>query len=251
MASLDNRCALITGAGSGMGRSHALLFAERGARVIVHDVNADGVAETADGVRVRGAKVATIVQDIRDTAAFRAAIGAAEKQIGPIDILVNNAGVSGRNLSFEDIDEETFDRMFAVHVKGTFFAVQTVIPGMKQRRYGRIINISSTFGVAGGKRASHYGGAKGALLGFTKSWAREYAAFNITVNAVAPGFILTPMTQASNGAPEKLAQRITQIPIGRYGEPVDISYAVAWLASDEASYVTGQVLSPNGGEYIT
>ena len=93
--------------------------------------------------------------------------------------------------------------------------------------------------------------AKAALLGFTKSWAREYAAHNITVNAVAPGFILTPMTQASNGAPDRLAQRITRIPIGRHGEPVDISYAVAWLASDEAGCVTGQVLSPNGGEYIT
>ena len=251
MASLSNRCALITGAGSGMGRSHALLFAERGARVIVHDVDADGVAETVDGVRARGATVATIVQDIRDTAAFSAAIATAEKAIGPVDILVNNAGVSGRNLAFEDIDEEAFDRVFAVHVKGTFFAVQAVIPNMKQRRYGRIINISSTFGVAGGQRASHYGGAKAALLGFTKSWAREYAAFNITVNAVAPGFILTPMTRASNGAPERLAQRITRIPIGRYGELVDISYAVAWLASDEASFVTGQVLSPNGGEYIT
>ena len=251
MTSLDNRCALITGAGSGMGRSHALLFAERGARVIVHDVDEAGVAETATGARARGATVATIVQDIHDTAKFRAAILAAEKEIGAIDILVNNAGVSGRNLPFEDIDEESFDRVFAVHVKGAFFATQTVIPGMKQRRYGRIINIASTFGVAGGARASHYGGAKAALLGFTKSWAREYAVHNITVNAVAPGFILTPMTQASNGAPDRLAQRITRIPIGRHGEPVDISYAVAWLASDEAGFVTGQVLSPNGGEYIT
>ena len=251
MASLAGRCALITGAGSGMGRSHALLMAERGADVIVHDANADGANETADGVRGLGRKAHVVVRDIRETAAWRDDIAAAEAALAPIDVLVNNAGVSGRGLAFEDINEPTFDTLMAVHVKGTFFTSQAVAEGMKARRRGRIVNISSTYGVAGAAQASHYAGAKAALLGFTKTWARELAPFGITVNAVAPGFILTPMTARVLETPGRLERRISVIPLGRHGEAMDVSYAVAWLASDEAAFVTGQVLSPNGGEYIT
>ena len=145
---LEGRTALITGSGSGMGRSHARLLAERGANVIVHDVDASGANETAGMVREGGGTAAVMVVDIRDVSGFRDALGAAVAETGAVDILVNNAGVGGQGLAIEDIDEATFDRMFAVHVKGSFFATQAVVPGMKERGYGKIVNISSTFAFA-------------------------------------------------------------------------------------------------------
>jgi len=246
---VQGRRALVTGAGGDMGRCHALAFAKGGADVIVHDVRAENASETADGVRAAGARAHVIVHDIRDTKGFAAAIDEAEAALGPIDILVNNAGVSGRGLRFDAIDEETFDILFAVHVKGSFFTAQQLMPRMRERGWGRVINISSTYGIAGAGSASHYAGAKAALLGFTKTWARELAPHGVTVNAVAPGFILTEMTRGSR-PPEKLPERIKPILTGRCGEPEDITRAVMFLADEEADFVTGQVISPNGGEYI-
>jgi 3-oxoacyl-[acyl-carrier protein] reductase len=212
-------------------------------------VNAAAAEETAVAARRYGGNIAVVATDVSSVAAFKAALVKAEAVAGPVDILVNNAGVAGKGFAFEDIDEDDFDRLFAVHVKGGFFAAQAVVGGMKARSYGRIVNISSTFGIAGGRGMSHYGGAKAALLAFTKTWARELAAFRITVNAVAPGFVVTGMTR-DTWPPDKRPERLKPIPLNRPGEPVEISYAVAWLASDEAAWVTGQVLSPNGGEYI-
>ena len=244
------RTILITGAGSGMGRSHAELFARRGGTVIVHDVNADGVAETVANIENAGGRAHAMVADIRDLPAFRAALKDATDAAGDVDVLVNNAGVSGKRKRIEEITEDEWDAFMAVHVRGTFFATQAVLATMKQKRYGRIVNISSQWGVAGSPSASQYAGAKAALIGYTKGWAKELASFGITVNAVAPGFILTPMTFGVSGAPEKLKQRVSVIPVGRHGEAIDISYAVCWLASDEASFVTGHVLTSSGGEVI-
>ena len=246
---VQGRRALVTGAGGDMGRCHALKFADGGADVVVHDVSAERANETADGVRAAGARAHVIVRDIRDTKGFATDIDEAEAALGPIDILVNNAGVSGRGLKFDAIDEETFDILFAVHVKGSFFTAQQLMPRMRERGWGRVINISSTYGIAGANSASHYAGAKAALLGFTKTWARELAPHGVTVNAVAPGFILTQMTRGSR-PPEKLPERIVPILTGRAGEPDDITRAVLFLADEDADFVTGQVISPNGGEYI-
>ena len=247
-SSLEGRIALVTGAGGGMGRSHAHLLARRGADVIVHDI-IDGIAETAAAVREEGRRAHELKLDIRDVAALKSGIAEAEAAFGPVDILVNNAGVSGRRLEFADIDAETFDRMFEVHVRGTFFATQAVVPGMAARRYGRIVNISSIYAMGGSPRASHYASAKAAISGLTKCWARELARHRITVNAVAPGFVVTGMTRGSN-TDEQIAEREKGMPLGRFTRPEDISYAVAWLASDEAEMVTGQVVSPNSGETI-
>lgn len=247
--SLDGKTALVTGSAAGMGRSHAILLAERGADVIVHDINADGAEETGEAVRRTGRKAHVIALDIRETAAFQDAIGKAADDVGAVDILVNNAGVGGQGLLIDQIDADTFDRMFAVHVKGAFFATQAVVSGMKQRRYGRIVNIASNFAMGGAPFASHYAAAKSALSGFTKSWARELAPFNITVNAVAPGILETDMTLDSIGK-ERIDAMAEEVPIGRIAQPIDISYAVAWLASAEADMVTGQVVSPNGGVTI-
>lgn len=247
--SLEGRVALITGSGGGMGRSHAVLMAERGADIIVHDIKQDGAEETAEMVRGLGRTASVLVADVRDLHDFTAKIGDAEAVHGRVDILVNNAGVTGNKLPIEGIDEAAFDQMFDVQVKGAFFATQAVVPGMKGRKSGRIIMISSIYAMGGSNFASHYAAAKSALSGFTKAWAREFAPWKISVNAVAPGFILTGMTQGSN-TPEMIKARGEAMPLGRLTEPQDISYAVAWLASDEAEMVTGQVISPNSGEVI-
>jgi 3-oxoacyl-[acyl-carrier protein] reductase len=168
--------------------------------------------------------------------------------MGRIDILVNNAG-HGQRSKFEEVSEADFDRMFAVHVKGSFFAAQAVVPGMKERRYGKIINISSIWGMTGAEIASHYCAAKAALLGLTKAWAKELAPWNIHVNAVAPGAVLSggPLKFDS---PERLREKTELVPLKRYAAPIELSYAVAFLASPEADFITGQVLSANGGQTI-
>lgn len=253
MANHAGRTALVTGAGSagGMGRSHALMLARHGANVVVADIDGDGASAVAEEVRGAGVKSYAIAADVRDIGQFRSGLADAIAAVGPIDILINNAGVGGERLMLADIDEATFDRMFGVHVKGAFFAAQAVAPGMTERGWGRIVNVSSQFGIAGSSNASHYAGAKAALLGFTKTWARELAPYGVTVNAVAPGYIDTQMTARTVADPARLAARLKTVPVGRKGEPEDVSYAVRWLVSDEASFVTGQVLSPNGGETIT
>ena len=245
MATLEGKRALITGAGGGMGQSHAVLMAKRGAEIIIHDIKDDGAEETADMVREQGAKATVVVADIRDIRTFTSAISNA----GPVDILVNNAGVGGARRMVEEITEQVFNQMFEVHVRGTFFATQTVLPAMKDKKGGKIINISSIYAMGGNQNASHYAASKSAISGFTKSWAREFAPWNIKVNAVAPGFVVTEMTEASN-SPENIAEREKSMPLGEFCKPIDISYAVAWLASAETDLISGQVISPNSGEVI-
>ena len=174
-SNLEGMVALVTGSGRGMGRSHANLLAERGADVIVHDINPDSVAETAELVRSNGRRAGQIITDVRNVGEFTAKISEQELELGKIDILVNNAGVSGNKLAVEDITEEIYNNLFDIQVRGSFFAVQAVLPGMKSRKYGKIINISSIYAMGGSSFASHYAAAKSALSGFTKSWAREFA----------------------------------------------------------------------------
>lgn len=248
MGTLDNKVALITGSGDGMGRAHALLMAERGADIVVHDIKADLAEATAESVRKLGRKAHVAVCDIADVEAVRKMVRDGQGALGRIDILVNNAGY-GQRAETHAISEQDFDRMLAVHVKGSFFAAQAVVPAMKQRRYGKIINISSIWGMTGAPVAPHYCAAKAALLGLTKAWAKELAPWNIHVNAMAPGGVKSG-GPIKLDTPEILKAKEERVPLKRYAEPIEMSYAVAYLASPEADFVTGQLISPNGGDTI-
>ncbi len=246
--SLEGRVAWITGSGRGMGSAHAKLMAERGADIVVHDVLEDEAKETAEAIQAMGRKVLLSTADIRDAAAMRDLVKEAEAKLGPVDILVNNAGI-GEHAEIEEITPEKYQRMFDIHVRGSFFCGQAVIPGMKERKYGRIVNISSIWGMNGHHTASHYCAAKTAVLGLTKAWAKELAPWNILVNAVCPGGVLTEMPIRVQGM-EKIREKEKKVPIGRWAAPEEISYAVVYFAAPTGDFVTGQAISPNGGETI-
>ena len=245
----ENKVAIVTGGGAGMGQAHAELFASRGATVVVQDIAGERAKEIAARIVKSGGKAHALVCDVADTEALTEALKQIVTELGRVDILVNNAGIGGEPV-IEDTTEEHFDRMFAVHVRGSFFATKAVVPVMKQQRSGKIINISSIWGMVGHHYASPYCAAKAALLGLTKAWAKELAPWNIHVNAVAPGGVLTEMVLAQPDIAKKMAQKVARVPLGRYAMPVEMSYTVAFLASSESDFITGQVISPNGGETI-
>ena len=231
-----------------MGQTHAKVFAERGAVVVINDLNGDGLEETGRIVREAGGQAVECVGDITKPDFVKAMIDDAVSQVGGISILVNNAGI-GEHCELEDVSLERLTQMLNIHVVGSFLCAQAVIPGMKARKSGKIINISSIWGMNGYHTASHYCAAKAAMLGATKAWAKEFAPFNIHVNAVAPGGVLTPMPIKVQGM-EKIREKEKKVPLGRWATPEEISYSVAFLASEESDFITGQVISPNGGETI-
>jgi 3-oxoacyl-[acyl-carrier protein] reductase len=249
MGYLDGRVAMITGSGSGIGRATAIIMAERGADLIIHDINEKGAKETAERVRAAGRNARVFVADVSDVGAMRRVVGEAEAHYGHIDILVNNAGIAGDRRPIEDVTEEFFDLEIGIHVRGTMFTTQAVVPGMKKRRYGKIVNISSINGTVADPNFAAYNAAKGAVLAMAKGWAKEFAPWNICVNIVAPGECLTPMPMAKD-SPEAIAEKAKLIPFKRYGQPEEMGYAITFLCSPEADFITGQVISPNGGAVI-
>jgi len=246
MHDLRGRVAIVTGAGSGIGQATVWLLAERGAAVLVQDIDPDDAAVTASQFERQGRDFVVLVCDIADPQADRRLVETALDRWGALDILVNNAGI-GIDHPIEDIDEPAFDRMFAVHVKATFFTTQAAFPALKQSGRGRIINTSSRWALAGHERASDYVAAKSAILGLTKAWAREMAPYRITVNAIAPGGVKTAMVRRTLGD-SGIAAEEKQVPLGRWSDPSEIAATTAFLASDAAAFITGQVVSPNGGK---
>ena len=242
--SLAGRTALVTGAGAGLGRAYALALARRGAAIVVNDVDAAGAAETVRLVEATGGRAEAAVFDVRDGAAAEAAVAAA----GPVGILINNAGIDEARKTNE-IDEAAFDRMLDIHLLGCFLCGKAAIPGMKALGGGAIVNVASINGMIADETDPHYNAAKAGIMGLTKAWAHELAPFRIRVNALAPGHVRTQATEI-RGAERMRMVSETRIPFGRYAEPEEIAEAVAYLASDESAFVTGQVLSPNGGEVI-
>lgn len=253
--SFSDKRVVVTGAGRGMGRSHAEAFAARGATVGVIDIDGALVDEVVESIGGAGGTAHGALCDVADAAAITEAVSGLESSMGGIDILVNNAGIDEMR-TIEEIDEASFDRMFGVHVKGTFFATRAAVPGMKARGNGKIVVTASTAGMTGIAGDSHYSGAKAALMGLTKAWAKELAPHGIHVNAVAPGATMTEMVMTKLPTREQSMARVRErldagaVPLGRYAEPAEITAVVLFLASEEASFITGQVISPNGGEMI-
>lgn len=244
MAGLSGRVALITGASQGIGRACALALAEAGANVALAARNEEKLAAVVKEVEAKGAQAAAFRMDVSNEDEVKAAAKAAIAQFGKIDILVNNAGIT-RDTLLMRMKRADWDAVIQTNLSGAFFCTQAVISSMLKQRWGRIISISSVFGEMGQVGQANYSASKAGLIGFTMAMAREVASRNITVNAVAPGYIETAMTE---GLAEELKAKVNEmIPLGRAGTDMEVAYAVRFLASEEASYITGHVLNVNGG----
>jgi 3-oxoacyl-[acyl-carrier protein] reductase len=247
MAVLEGRVALITGASQGSGRATAVELAAQGATVALAARSKDKLESVAEEIRAAGGTAAIFTLDISSEDSIKAAARDVLLELHKIDILVNNAGITrdGLMLRMKRFD---WDSVLATNLTGTFLLTQLVAAAMLRARYGRIINITSVVGQTGQAGQANYAASKAGLIGLTKSLARELASRNITVNAVAPGYIETPMTDVLN---EDQRRAMTQnIPLGRAGTPLDIAHAVSFLASPGADYITGHVLNVNGGMYM-
>lgn len=238
---LTGRTAFVTGSTRGIGRSIAETLYAAGARVAVVGRSRDQATAVAAAL---GERAVGFACDITDPVALRAALADCQAQLGPIDILVNNAGVTRDNLLVRMTDEEWGD-VLSANLTAAFISTQAVIKGMMKRRFGRIINLTSVVGVTGNKGQANYAASKAGLIGLTKSVAKEYAGRGVLVNCVAPGFIDTDMTAALPDATR--AALLESIPLGRLGAPAEVAAAVLFLASDLATYVTGQTLIIDGG----
>jgi 3-oxoacyl-[acyl-carrier protein] reductase len=275
---LKDRVALVTGAGSGIGRAIAVRFAQEGARVIVNDVKQETAQETVDAIASgsEAARGRALAADVSDSGQVKRMFAEVDREFGALDILVNNAGIAegapgdrekllarseariGELMAggpvtthwdlTQDMSDEAWHRMIGVHLNGTFFCTREALRLMARRNRGAIINMSSVAALMGIEAAPHYSAAKGGILAFTRAVSREVASRGIRVNAICPGYIDTPMTKPMSPIMQRLL--IARTPLGRWGEPEEIAATALFLASDDSSYFTGQWLSPNGGLFI-
>jgi 3-oxoacyl-[acyl-carrier protein] reductase len=272
---LKDRVALVTGGGSGLGRAIALRFAEEGAHVVVNELRLEAALQTVSELKGPAGGRA-LEADVADSAQVTAMFAAIERELGTLDILVNNAGiafgpgddrkaigqkseavimemVSGRGVQThlditQNLSDESWRRMLAVHLDGTFFCTREALRLMSRRNRGAIINLSSVAALAGLEVVPHYSAAKGGILAFTRAVAKDVASRGIRVNAICPGYIDTPMTEPMS--PLIRAAVIARTPLGRTGDPREVAATALFLASDDSSFFTGQWLSPNGGLFI-
>ncbi|HMA03002.1 MAG: 3-oxoacyl-[acyl-carrier-protein] reductase [Gemmatimonas sp.] len=238
---LTGKVALVTGSTRGIGREIAATLASAGARVAVSGRSAANADEVAGAI---GGEARGFACDIADTASAAALVDGVEKHFGALDILVNNAGITRDNLLMR-LKDDDWDAVLDANLRGAFATIRAASRGMMKRRFGRIINITSVVGITGNKGQANYAASKAGLIGLTKSVAKELASRNILANAVAPGFIETDMTAAMT--PDARTELGAQIPVGRLGTPGDIAGVCAFLASEHASYITGQVFVVDGG----
>jgi 3-oxoacyl-[acyl-carrier protein] reductase len=247
MFSLAGKVALVTGASQGIGRETALALAEAGANVAVAARNEEKLARLAEEIASRGSAALVVKMDVADAEQVKAGFKSVVEKFGKLDILVNNAAITRDGLALR-MKPEDWDAVIRTNLTGAHFCTQQALATMMRARAGRIINIASVVAQTGNAGQANYVAAKGGLIGLTKAIAMEIASRNVTVNAVAPGFIETPMTDV---LPDKVKEELKQrIPLGRLGTPRDVAAAIVFLASDEAGYITGHVLDVNGGMYL-
>lgn len=244
MFKLNDKVAMVTGAARGLGQAIAVKLAEAGADIVLCDLKAEWLEETAAKVRALGRKAECYGVNVADNASVIEGVKAAEKDFGKIDILVNNAGITKDGLMIR-MSEEDWDAVLNVNLKGTFLCTKAVTRGMMKQRSGAIVNIASVIGLMGNAGQANYAASKGGVISFSKTVAKELASRNVRCNAVAPGFIRTAMTDALD--PEVQGKMKELIPLSRFGEPEDVANVVLFLASDASAYVTGQVISTCGG----
>lgn len=245
---LEGKVAIVTGAGAGLGRCMALELAHEGAAVATWDILPDAARATRQEIEKSGHRSLSLAVDVADSKIVTSAIDKVVAQWGRIDILINNAGIC-RKEAIEAISEAQWDRIMAVNLKGTFLCSRSVMPIMKRQRAGRIINMGSIAGKVGGIAAgAHYAASKAGVMCFTKSLARELAPFNVTVNGIAPGVIETDMTRGLSGG--EWGDYLSGIPLGRIGQARDVARVAVFLASDDAAYLTGEIIDVNGGQFM-
>ena len=241
---LKDKVALVTGGGQGIGQVIGDNLAKSGAHVVLGDINLENAEKSAKAILANGGSASAILLNVADPENVKEVFDLIVKEFKPLDILVNNAGITKDGL-FVRMKEDDWDRVLAVNLKGSFLCGQQAAKQMMKQRQGAIVNIASIVGVMGNAGQANYSASKAGLIGLTKTMARELAPRNITVNAVAPGFIDTEMTRVLD---EKIKDKlIEQIPLSRLGLPDDIAHSVAFLVSDRSSYITGQVMNVNGG----
>lgn len=247
MSRLAHHNAVVTGAGAGIGRAIALRLAEEGAKVAVLDISETGAEATADAIKAAGGQALAVKGDVSVADDIDALFNAAEKAWGPVSLCVNNAGIV-QQVKLENMEPADFDRMVAVHLRGTFLGCRRSINPMLAAGSGVIVNIASQLGQIGGVELTHYSAAKAGIIGLTKSLAREVSSRGVRVNAVAPGPINTDLVMAISE--EWRTNKAAELPLGRFGAPEDVAATVAFLASEDAKIYVGQTLGPNSGDVM-
>jgi 3-oxoacyl-[acyl-carrier protein] reductase len=241
---LKGKIVFLTGGAQGIGKEIGVIFAQHGANIAIGDINQSSLENTVSELKQMGVEAEGYILDVSVLASCEEAVKKAIDKFGRIDILVNNAGITKDNLLIR-MSEEDFDRVVKINLKGTFNCTKVISRIMLKQRYGRIINIASVIGLIGNVGQVNYAASKAGIIGVTKSVAKELASRNVTVNAIAPGFIQTEMTDV---LPEEVrAKMLESIPLKRPGKPIDVAHAALFLASDYSAYITGQVLVVDGG----